>query len=74
MDPDTRANILSMALGAAQLDLERANMRLADAEGHKRRVQDRDRRMMRWVSLEHQQRIQQDILETQRRLDRMVAS
>ena len=41
MDPDTRANILSMALEAAQLDLERANMRLADAEGHKRRAQER---------------------------------
>ena len=35
-------DILAMALGSVQSDLERVNMRLADFEGHKRRAQDRE--------------------------------
>ena len=71
-NPDTRANILAMALGSVQSDLERANMRLADLEGHKRRAQDRDAEVMRQRSLEHRLWLQAEIMETERRIARIL--
>ena len=71
-NPDTRANILAMALGSVQSDLERANMRLSDLEGHKRRAQDRDAEVMRQRSLEHRLRLQAEIMETERRIARIL--
>ena len=72
-NPDTRANILAMALGSVQSDLERANMQLADFEGHKRRAQERDALVMRQRSLEHRSWTEAHIAASERRLARMVS-